>query len=317
MKKPRWPHAIALLTLPSAAVATAPYLGAAHWVVDLLACFVVQACIALMAATAILAIGRKWTLACATATFAIIAASATVPDWLRKPSASRRSDDSPELRLVAINLLKSNDAGHSQAIQVIQEAAADLVWFAEYTPTWQRVLGEALPELPYRLERLDLGSFGVAMYSRYPFELKELVPGGHVWSPFGRAVIRTPHGPIGVLGVHPPPPQLNRISVSERDRGLAAIPPLLNRLPKRRIVLGDFNATPWNDAFQEMRRRSGLGVGSTAWWLPSWPDPLPACLRVPLDHVLVSGDLSVTRAALGPAFGSDHRPLTATVRVGG
>jgi endonuclease/exonuclease/phosphatase (EEP) superfamily protein YafD len=65
-----------------------------------------------------------------------------------------------------------------------------------------------------------------------------------------------------------------------------------------------------------MRARTGLSAGSTRWWLPSWPDPLPAPLRVPIDHVLVAGDLAVEQARLGASFGSDHRPLLATIRIG-
>ena len=102
----------------------------------------------------------------------------------------------------------------------------------------------------------------------------------------------------------------------ERDHGLAAIAPMLDALPGRRVVLGDFNATPWNDAFQAMRRECGLSAGSTRWWLPSWPDPLPGLLRVPIDHVLVGGDLTVVEARLGPSIGSDHRPVLATILVG-
>ena len=104
-------------------------------------------------------------------------------------------------------------------------------------------------------------------------------------------------------------------SPQERDAGLAAIAPLLDALPERKIVLGDFNATPWNDAFVRMRRASGLSIGSTAAWLPSWPAPLPALLRIPIDHVLVGGDLLVTAPRLGPAFGSDHLPLLAAVQI--
>ena len=50
-------------------------------------------------------------------------------------------------------------------------------------------------------------------------------------------------------------------------------------------------------------------------WLPSWPAPLPALLRIPIDHVLVGGDLLVTAPRLGPAFGSDHLPLLAAVQI--
>ncbi|HEB52891.1 MAG TPA: endonuclease/exonuclease/phosphatase family protein [bacterium] len=100
----------------------------------------------------------------------------------------------------------------------------------------------------------------------------------------------------------------------ERDDALAAIPRLLENLPADRIVLGDFNATPWNAPFRRLLRTTGLAEGSTAWWLPSWPDPLPAPLRIPIDHVLTAGELRVVDAFVGASFGSDHRPIGAVIR---
>jgi len=307
---------VALLAAPNAVVALSPWLGFVHWSLDLLACFLVQAFAALSAAAMALAIGRKWWLAGASAAFAIVAGSAIVPGWTGGQSFPDDVENPPRITVLSLNLLKSNDNGLEHALKVVRDAGPDVIWFGEYTPAWQNYLTAVLSDFPYRLEQTSLGSFGAAMYSRHPFVVAEMVPGGHSWCPFGRTVVQTPHGPIGVLGVHPPPPMPTATRIAERDQGLEAIPLLLENLPDRRIVLGDFNATPWNRAFVEMRRRTGLSAGSTAWWLPSWPDPLPALLRVPIDHVLVDGDLAVERAELGASFGSDHRPLIATVRIG-
>lgn len=316
MKRPDWNRVVALLAAPCAAVAVAPYLGALHWFADLLACFVVQALVCLIAATAWFALVRSWILAAATAIFAAIASSAILPGLLAGDSSPQDGESRPDLRVATLNLLLSNEQGHEAALEVLREADPDVIWFGEYTPTWQSFLQTALPDYPHRLERPDLSSFGAALYSRWPLQDAELLAGGHIWSPFGRAVVLSDAGPIGVLGVHPPPPQLNRVGPEERDRGLAAIQPMLDALPPRRVVLGDFNATPWNDAFQAMRRACDLSAGSTRWWLPSWPDPLPGLLRIPIDHVLVGGDLAVVDARLGPSIGSDHRPVLATIRVG-
>lgn len=317
MKKLRWTNVVTLLAAPNAVVAVCPWLGPAHWTMDLLACFVVQATGMLALAAIALSIGRKWVLASIFAAFGAIGASAILPDWLGMDNFPTAVENAPRLRVLSLNLLKSNDKGYEHALAVVRNAEADVIWLGEYTPSWQKYLQATLSDYPYRLERPDLGSFGAAMYSRHPFAVAEMVPGGHDWAPFGRTVVHTPHGPIGVLGVHPPPPMPSAARIAERDAGLAAIPLILENLPERRIVLGDFNATPWNAAFVKMREQTGLGPGSTRWWLPSWPDPLPAPLRVPIDHVLVSGDLVVEHAELGASFGSDHRPLLATVRIGG
>lgn len=313
----RWTDVVALLAAPCAVVALAPLLSAAHWALDLLACFVVQAGVALAAAALFFSLGRNWGQACLAAAFAGLAALTAAPDWLPDRDSPHFGGNDQQMVFAAVNLLADNDQEPEQVLAVLREAAAEVVWFSEYTPDWQRFLQAELVELPHRIERPDLGSFGAALYSRHPLEEGAMVPGGHSWSPFGRAVLRSPYGLIGLLGVHPPPPLPHPRGVAERDDGLAAIAPLLDGLPARRVVFGDFNATPWNDAFVRMRRDAGLARGSTKWWLPSWPDPMPALLRTPIDHVLTGGALTVTAAALGPSIGSDHRPLIATVRVDG
>jgi endonuclease/exonuclease/phosphatase (EEP) superfamily protein YafD len=115
--------------------------------------------------------------------------------------------------------------------------------------------------------------------------------------------------------VHTPPPGLSSARSDERNRGLAAIPLALENLPERRIVCGDFNATPWNAPFQQLRATTGLAPGTTTTWLPSWPAGLPAFLRIPIDHVLVAGKLSVGEVQLGANVDSDHLPLFAVIRV--
>ncbi|MGC6488538.1 MAG: endonuclease/exonuclease/phosphatase family protein [Planctomycetota bacterium] len=315
MQNVRWTDVMTLLAAPCAVVAAAPLLSAAHWVFDLLACFVVQAGAALLGAGIFFTVRQKWVRAGLCAGGAIVAGVAAAPDWLHRPDRGPSVDNTPQLVVVTVNLLSSNDEGPARVLEVVRSADADVVWFSEYTPQWQRSLRPALAAFPHRIERPDIGSFGAALYARHPLEDAAMVPGGHTWSPFGRATLRSPYGLIGLLGVHPPPPQPNRRGVAERDRGLAAIPRLLADLPPRCIVLGDFNATPWNDAFVRLRRDADLRRGSTTWWLPTWPDPMPALLRTPIDHVLTRGALTVTSAALGPSIGSDHRPLVAQVRV--
>lgn len=305
-----------LLAAPNALIAVCPYIGFAHWSLDLMACFVVQAAVALLALAVAFTAVRKLVLAAAALLACSAASAAFLPAWLAPDTFSDLVKSETKIRVAALNLLKDNVHGFEDALAVLRDAAPDVVWFAEYTPAWQEFLRAALPEMPFRIERPDVSSFGAALYSRYPFLSAEMVPGGDHWIPFGRAVVETPRGAVGVLGVHTPPPQLNARGVAERDVSLAAIATLTSSLPRRRIVLGDFNATPWNHAFLSMRRAAGLSLGSTRWWLPTWPDLQPALLRIPIDHVLVSGDLYVAHARLGAAIQSDHRPLLATIQVG-
>ena len=73
------------------------------------------------------------------------------------------------------------------------------------------------------------------------------------------------------------------------------------------MLLGDLNATPWSPAFRSLLRnsdlrdsRQGFGIHST-WPSGTW------IMRVPLDHILVSGQVAVHSRVVGPDVGSDHR----------
>ena len=74
------------------------------------------------------------------------------------------------------------------------------------------------------------------------------------------------------------------------------------------LVVGDFNATPWSNAFagpssRGWRRATGLA--------PTWPVAWRGVMGIPIDHVLASSAWRVGGARVGPDIGSDHRPVMA------
>jgi endonuclease/exonuclease/phosphatase family metal-dependent hydrolase len=77
------------------------------------------------------------------------------------------------------------------------------------------------------------------------------------------------------------------------------------------IIAGDFNCTPWSRPFRTLARQL-RPIASPL----SWPAPLPL---VPLDHILIRGDLRVVRSGLwrGPLIrrASDHAPVFAELAL--
>jgi endonuclease/exonuclease/phosphatase (EEP) superfamily protein YafD len=78
-------------------------------------------------------------------------------------------------------------------------------------------------------------------------------------------------------------------------------------------VLGDLNTTPWGFRFRELVARgtlmdSGVGRGLQPSF-PAWPLGLMWLFGIPIDHCLFDEELVCTRRDLGPALGSNHRPL--------
>jgi endonuclease/exonuclease/phosphatase (EEP) superfamily protein YafD len=84
------------------------------------------------------------------------------------------------------------------------------------------------------------------------------------------------------------------------------------------IVVGDFGATPWSHSFRSLESDAELqdsmrGHGlQTTWPADQWP-----FLRLPMDHLLHSEELTTTDRYLGPTFGVDHRPIVVTVGLAG
>ena len=74
-------------------------------------------------------------------------------------------------------------------------------------------------------------------------------------------------------------------------------------------ILGDLNVSPWSPHFGGLLRESGRGVQAT------WPTNL-APMRIPIDHCLVSPDVSVVGRRVGPDVGSDHFPIVVDVQIG-
>ncbi|MEP6625928.1 MAG: endonuclease/exonuclease/phosphatase family protein, partial [Acidimicrobiia bacterium] len=98
-----------------------------------------------------------------------------------------------------------------------------------------------------------------------------------------------------------------------RDRVLDAAARWSRNHSARRIVMGDFNATPWSPSFQRLLHRGGLFNSLDGFGLQvSWPES-NVLLRIPIDHALLGPDLAAIDRGTGPAFGSQHRSLHLTV----
>lgn len=76
------------------------------------------------------------------------------------------------------------------------------------------------------------------------------------------------------------------------------------------IVAGDFNAAPWS--WQMMRLTAATGLRRHGTYAASWPSRLPVVL---IDNMLSTPDIKSVSFRVGPALGSDHLPVIATVAL--
>ena len=111
---------------------------------------------------------------------------------------------------------------------------------------------------------------------------------------------------LNIIAVHPVPPMTAKLT-DERDRQIGLLPPLARDLF---FIAGDFNATPWTPVFVDI---PGKRIGAYL-LAPTWLSKLPL-LGLPIDHMMASPALRVSRYEVGPNLGSDHRALLARVHA--
>jgi endonuclease/exonuclease/phosphatase (EEP) superfamily protein YafD len=283
-------------------------LGSFAWWLDLFAHFRIQCAGALGLALVLAGLTRRGSLA-ATAGLLLLADLALLVPYAI-PEA-RPSTGTP-LRLAHLNVLSSNRQ-HASVVAWIAGTGADLVLLQEVDPRWATVLA-AVPG--YRvidvLARPD--NFGLAALLREGSAIEVLAHDRPLFAGLPALGLHLRHEgrELSLLSLHTLPP-VSREYAATRDAqlqaaaGWSAMQAEAGRAP---VLLGDLNATPFSASIRPLRA-SGLRDSLAAGGLlasGSWPD-LPVPLRIAIDHCWHDPGLVTVARTVGPALGSDHRPL--------
>jgi len=200
------------------------------------------------------------------------------------------------LKIIQINLLKLN-SDTKPSLALIRSENPDIVALYEVVPEHKPLL-DALTEYPHRAKAPYRLGMDLMILSRHPLEQTKLnIPASLACQ------IRTKSRAITLFSAHPPIPQ-NPAGWRDRNRILLALAAEAKGTAGPRIIVADFNATPFSGVFRQIQEQSGLR-SSAIGYFPTWPTlPLFA-----LDHLLVSPEFQVIDKQRGPSVGSDHRPV--------
>jgi endonuclease/exonuclease/phosphatase (EEP) superfamily protein YafD len=193
-------------------------------------------------------------------------------------------------------------------LELIRRESPDVIFLMEFTPAWAEAMQVLGKEYPHSEELPSHGTDGVALYSRYPIADLEVkrVPG--IGLPTFIAGIVMPRGRMTLVATHPASPGSPE-HFDARNIQLAEVANWAAARSGPVVLVGDLNTTGWSPYFADLLEVSGLrdsrlGYGVEATW-PWFPLPL----RIPIDHCLVSPQVRIENRRVGPAVGSDHRPL--------
>jgi endonuclease/exonuclease/phosphatase (EEP) superfamily protein YafD len=304
----------ALAVLPALATAFGA-LGSRVWLLDLCAHTTAQCALALAGAELALLFARRWLWCALLAPFALLACLRTAPLFVGRAGASPTRSAERVLRLASLNLRFDND-DHAAVLAALRSEPFDVIAVSEMTKAWLSALQGLNADYPHYVGWPD-SCFGIGLWSRHPLREPAVIPLGHAATPGIKTIVLAPQGTYTLLVVHAPRPGLTgQAETEERDRTLAAIPRVLGKAPRPRIVIGDCNDTRWSGAFADLLASTGLAdTADGRGWQPTWPTSLPSPLRIPIDHCLIEPTVAVLRRRLGPDVGSDHLPLFLDVEL--
>jgi endonuclease/exonuclease/phosphatase (EEP) superfamily protein YafD len=304
-----------LLTCFAAAALVAslmPLAARYGWAFDIAASFRVQYVVVdvLLALACLLQRKRIWCLA--------LAACAAFSAWPVLPyvalpinAAAAAPVSQHTIKILSANVLYRNHSAQ-RLLEIVREESPDIVLLVEYTPEWAAQVGELRAAYPYHLEGPLKNPWGIALFSRFPFDSSKAIPVGPSYGV--QASVRTPDGPLMVIGTHLASP-MTPSRAATRDSQLDSLATRVGRVTGPIVVVGDLNITPYSPLFQDWLARTDLTDTRRGRTLsPSWPVQLPM-LGVPIDHCAVGHGVMIVGHRRLPAFGSDHYPILAELAL--
>lgn len=302
--------ALSLGVVFTTAASLAPIGGQWHWWPGLFVHFRPQYVIAF----ALLALGllaqRRWTWAI----LALAGGGASLALMLSLAGARLSLAQVPEgsraIRLVSVNVLQGNEQLHTLE-EFIGKSDADVLVFQEVTPDTAEMLRKLAPLYPGQHLRPKTNSKGVALLTRLPLKTArwEGAPGEEsIGVLIGE--MDGPAGPFTVLNIHSHKPTSAKGAQSQGKyfAWLASHVAAQQKNGRPVLVAGDFNATPWSGAYQQFAANPALtNVNRGLLFDATWSRWLPQ--RLLIDHIFFSPEWQLARREVGPAVGSDHRPV--------
>jgi endonuclease/exonuclease/phosphatase (EEP) superfamily protein YafD len=292
-------------------VSLAPLAARAWWVLELTTHFRLQY-VAVGAVLLVLAAALRRPGWCTALAIAIAVSAAPLLDYIPPfRSAAAADSGARDLKIMTVNLSMS-DFRPRAFLDIVAAESPDVLVLQEFSSVFDERLRELDSVYEHRIELPRRGPFGIALYSHYELtEHAELDLGG---SPAVRTRVHAPAAEFTLIGVHLRAPSRPRLA-AQRNRQLDLLAELRATIDGPLVIAGDFNITPFSPYFSELLTATGLrDPRAESGFSASWPTFLPL-LGIPIDHCFVTDDFTVVDLRRLPAFGSDHYPVLAQLRL--
>ena len=172
-------------------------------------------------------------------------------------------------KVMLLNVRRQNP-DTAMAIRRIAEYDPDVVVLEEIDERCWTALSKTRATYPFQVSESREDDFGIAMLSKYPFDATTMnLRSAEVPSITAKVQV---HGKdITMMATHPLPPA-GAEGTRLRNEQLRAVADFFRGTAGTKILLGDLNTTPWNHAFKDLIKDSGLIDSSRGFgYQPTWP----------------------------------------------
>lgn len=230
------------------------------------------------------------------------------------------------LRVATYNL-NYGLVGDGETLAALAATKAEVVFLQETSPGWERALRATLASTwPHQAYLHAAAAGGMAVLSKSPFTVKNVLPNPRQWFDGLRVVAQTSIGPVQALVVHLHPPITEdgdwirgyfSTGPARRAELLAWLPTLEPDLPT--LVVGDFNEGTSGQAVKLLEQRGLRTVlpefhpqAKTWRWRVG-----PLLLSAQFDHLAYDQRLEPLNAQALQRGNSDHLPVVAEFILAG
>ncbi len=308
-----WMTASGLFLIPT----VIGFLSNWFWMADLLVNFRVQMSIVgialLIGAVAVWDSRRRMLVWIGMAILIVLLNGISVASYLIDFESSVESPEVIKIKVMTFNVLSSNQK-YDEVIGHIRSESPDILAILEISPKWAKQLEELRTEYSTSkiIPRGD--NFGIAFFSRLPVSDIQILYLDDFALPAIRGQIEIENHQVDWVAIHPIPPIGSRES-RNRNQSLVSAAETLSR-DSSRLLVGDFNMTPWSSHFQKVLKAGNLKDVSAGFGIePTWYVGPTVMGGLKIDHILSSPDFQVESYSVGPDLGSDHRSVSAILSL--
>ena len=218
------------------------------------------------------------------------------------------------LKILHTNVLTQN-RNHQKLIHQIKTEQPDIIFLQEVNRRWIKSLQELQTSYPHQFNRpTEMGSDGIAVWSQIPFEHVEELKFGNKQFPSLYIKIQHQNQILSIASTHPLTP-MGPDNLKVRNLQMQNMAEYLSNAPEPKMLIGDFNMTPWTPYYTQLIQTTGLRNARKGFGiLPSWPVQIPF-MKIPIDHCLVSSKIHIKDIRTLESIGSDHLPLLVELSI--